>query len=239
MSKELIIITGAGGGIGKAIAIAFSKKNYSLLLIDRSGRAASLGLPDSISARVDVADPGLFNTAVRDAEARFGPADAIVNNAGVMLLGQLDTQNPSEWQKMLDVNVMGVLNGIRSVLPGMISRKKGTIINISSIAGRKTFPNHAAYCATKFGVHALTENLREEVAKHAIRCMTIAPGVVETGLLGHTTSNEIKDAYSKWKTTMPSVLKPEDVANAVVFAYEQPQHVCIRELVIGPTGQEP
>src|SRR3546814_763757 len=100
---------------------------------------------------------------------------------------------------MVNVNVVGVLNGMQAVLAGMIERQSGTIINISSIAGRKAFPNHAAYCATKFGVHALTETVREEVSAHNVRCITVAPGVVETELLSHTTSDAIKEGYQKWK----------------------------------------
>jgi NADP-dependent 3-hydroxy acid dehydrogenase YdfG len=188
---------------------------------------------------VDVSDLAAFEKAVAEAEQAFGPVGGLVNNAGLMLLGQLESQDPGEWRKMFDVNVFGVLNGIKSVLGRMIERKSGTIINISSIAGRKTFPDHAAYCATKFAVHALTENMRQETAKHGVRCITIAPGVVETNLLSHTTSTEIKDSYKDWKQQMGGGLRPEDIANAVVFAHEQPKHVCIRELVIAPTSQEP
>lgn len=238
MKGSLVIVTGAGGGIGKAIAQTFSDAGYSLLLIDRSGKSAELNLPRSKSVKVDVSDLKKFKAEVDLAEKEFGPASAIINNAGLMLLGSIDNQEPSEWDKMFQVNLTGVLNGTRTVLPGMIKRKSGSIINISSIAGRKTFANHAVYCATKFGVHALTENLREEVAHHGVRCITIAPGVVETGLLDHTTSTEIKDAYRQWKTTMPSVLQPIDVARSTLFAFEQPAHVCIREIVIGPTAQQ-
>ena len=141
---------------------------------------------------------------------------------------------------MMNVNVIGVLNGMQAVLSRMIDRRAGTIINISSIAGRKTFGNHAAYCATKFGVHALTETVREEVSSSGIRCITVAPGVVETELLSHTTSEEIKAGYQQWKEEglRNQPLTSEDVARSVVFVYAQPPHVCIRELVIGPTFQQ-
>jgi NADP-dependent 3-hydroxy acid dehydrogenase YdfG len=239
LMKELVIVTGAGSGIGKATAIEFSAAGHPLLLLDRSGRSQELSLPNTICKKVDVADLDAFQSAVNEAEQKYGPVSCIVNNAGIMLLGQLDTQNPNEWKKMLEVNVLGVLNGIKIVLPKMKERKKGTIINVSSIAGRKTFANHSVYCATKFGVHALTENLREEVAKFGVRCVTIAPGVVETDLLSHTTSTEIKDGYSEWKKKMGQALNPSDVARSILFAYQQPSHVCIREIVLGPTTQEP
>jgi NADP-dependent 3-hydroxy acid dehydrogenase YdfG len=238
-SKELVVVTGAGSGIGKAIALRFAREGYPLLLLDRSGACGALDLPNSMARKVDVCDLSAFESAVNEAERVFGPVGGIVNNAGVMLLGQVESQAPTEWRKMLDVNVIGVFNGVKAVLSKMIARRSGTIINISSIAGKKTFPDHAAYCATKFAVHALTENLRQETAKHGIRCVTIAPGVVETALLSHTTSSAIKDSYTEWKRQIGGGLRPEDIANAVLFAHIQPSNVCIRELVIAPTNQEP
>jgi NADP-dependent 3-hydroxy acid dehydrogenase YdfG len=154
-----------------------------------------------------------------------------------MLLGAAHEQAPSEWKTMLDVNVMGLLNGIHLVLAGMKQRQHGTIINVSSIAGRKTFPSHAAYCGTKFAVHAVSENIREEVAGDNVRVTVIAPGAVETELLSHTTSQEIKDGYEVWKEEMGGVLNTQNIADAVAYAYGQPQNVCIREVVLAATGQ--
>lgn len=154
-----------------------------------------------------------------------------------MLLGAMAKQDPDEWQRMLDVNVKGLLNGIHAVLAGMVARGRGTIINISSIAGRKTFPNHVAYCGTKFAVHAISENLREEVAASGVRVITIAPGAVETELLGHTTDEAIKAGYQEWKQQMGGVLEADDVAEAIAYAYGQPQRVCVREIVLAATGQ--
>lgn len=140
---------------------------------------------------------------------------------------------------MYDVNVMGLLNGIHAVLPSMKARKQGTIINVSSVAGKKTFPNHAAYCGTKFAVHAMSENLREEVAEDGVRVITIAPGAVETELLSHTTDKDIVDGYEEWKTSMGGAILADDIARSTLFAYQQPQNVCIRELVIAATKQQP
>ncbi len=140
---------------------------------------------------------------------------------------------------MFDVNVLGLLNGMHAVLADMKDRNYGTIVNISSIAGKKTFPNHAAYCGTKFAVHAISENVREEVAASNVRVTTIAPGAVETALLSPTTSNEIKEGYDAWKVDMGGVLAADDVARAVLFAYPQPQSVCIREIALAPTKQQP
>lgn len=240
MSKPLVVITGASSGFGKATACSLSEKGYPLLLIARRlERLEALNLPNTICAKVDVTDREALVKAITDAEDKFGPVDCIVNNAGVMLLGQAHEQNPSEWQKMIDVNMVGLLNGIYAVLPNMRERKQGTIINISSVAGRKTFPNHAVYCGTKFAVHAMSENIREEVASDNVRVVVIAPGAAETELLSHTTSDTIKEGYSQWKEQMGGVMSSQDVANSIVFAYEQPQDVCIREIVLAPTRQEP
>lgn len=238
--KKLVVITGASSGIGEAIARRFSEEGHPLLLVARRvKRLEALNLPNTLCEKVDVTDQASLITAIEKAEAQFGPADVLVNNAGVMLLGQIDTQDAAEWKRMFDVNVLGLLNGMHSVLASMKARNSGTIINISSIAGKKTFPDHAAYCGTKFAVHAISENVREEVAASNVRVTTIAPGAVETELLSHTTSQDIKDGYDAWKVDMGGVLAADDVARAVMFAYQQPQNVCIREIALAPTKQQP
>jgi len=238
--KRLIVVTGASSGIGEAIAKLFSSQGHPLLLLARRvEKLEALALPRTLCEKVDVTDKASFERAIAKAEAQYGPTDCLVNNAGLMLLGQVDTQVSSEWQKMFDVNVMGLLNGMQAVLVPMKARNSGTIINISSIAGRKTFGDHAAYCGTKFAVHAISENVREEVADSNIRVTIIAPGAVETELLSHTTSDEIKDGYGTWKESMGGALVADDIARSVVFAYHQPQGVCIREIVVAATRQQP
>lgn len=238
MKPALIIITGASSGIGAATAKLLSSQGHPLLLLARRlDRLQALNLPNTLCKAVDITDRSALLAAVAEAEAQFGPADGIINNAGLMLLGEMRQQAPAEWEQMLDVNVKGLLNGIHAVLAGMVERKHGTIINISSIAGRKTFPNHAAYCGTKFAVHAISENLREEVAGSDVRVITIAPGAVETELLSHTSSDEIKAGYGEWKDSMGGVLAADDVAQAISYAYHQPQNVCVREIVLAATRQ--
>ncbi|PKH51581.1 oxidoreductase [Tenacibaculum sp. Bg11-29] len=240
LNKKLIIITGASSGIGEATAKLFSKKGHPLLLLARRiDIIKAFNLPNALCEKVDVTDINAVKNAVIKAETQFGNADCIINNAGLMLLGDIATQDPLEWKKMFDVNILGLLNGMQVVLPKMKANQSGTIINISSIAGRKTFPNHAAYCGTKFGVHAITENAREEAASANVRMVTIAPGAVETELLSHTTSNEIKNGYEAWKNDMGGVLNPNDISNAIWYAYKQPQGVNIREIVIAATKQQP
>lgn len=238
--KKLIVVTGASSGIGKAIAIKFSQLGYPLLLLARRvDKLLELNLPNTICKQLDVTDLSEFQKVIDEAEASFGAVDLLVNNAGVMLLGRIDAQNASDWQTMMNTNVIGVLNGVKTVINGMISRHGGTIVNISSIAGRKTFPDHAAYCATKFAVHALSENIRGEIANSNVRMTIIAPGVVETELLSHTTDQNIIDNYKSWKqNTIEQGLNPDNIADCVVFAYNQPQNVCIREIVVADTRQD-
>ncbi|CAF0833226.1 unnamed protein product [Adineta steineri] len=238
-NKSLVVITGASSGIGEAAARSFSQAGHPLLLLARRlDRLEALKLPNTICEKVDVTDLDQIKTAVAKAEKQYGPVDCLINNAGVMLLGLCDTQDPKQWEQMIQVNMMGVLNGIHVVLAGMKERRHGTIMNVSSVAGRKTFPNHAVYCGTKFGVHAFTEQIREEASSYNVRFINIAPGVVETELLSHTTSKEIVSDYQDWKKQMAEPLVSEDIANSMIFAYQQPQRVCIREILICPTKQE-
>ncbi|WP_079228558.1 SDR family oxidoreductase [Pseudomonas putida] len=237
--KPLVVITGASSGIGLATARLLSRRGHALLLLARRLEPMlQLQLPNSLALSVDVSDRAAVLAAVAQAEQRFGPVDAIINNAGVMLLGSIATQDPGEWDRMLDINVRGLLNGIHAVAAGMVERKHGTIINVSSVAGRKTFPNHVAYVGTKFAVSGLSENLREELSPSNVRVITIEPGAVETELLSHTSDEAIKAGYNDWKQGMGGVLTADNIAEVIDFAYGQPQSVCIREIVVCATRQQ-
>lgn len=237
--KKLVVITGASSGFGRETAIKLSKEGHPLLLLARRvEKCEELNLPNTLCKKVDVTDMETFRAAIKEAEEKFGKVDCIINNAGVMLLGVAADQEVSEWDRMIDVNIKGLLNGIHLVLKDMVERNNGTIINISSIAGRKIFGNHAVYCGTKYAVHAITDAVREEVCGSNVRVIVIAPGACETELLSHTTSDDIKSSYGEWKDAMEGALEPEHVANAIIYAYQQPQHVCIREIVIAKTGQD-
>lgn len=236
--KPLVVITGASSGIGAAMAQHFADAGHALLLIARRlDRIEALGLENAMCRSVDVTDTAALRAAVTEAEAAYGPVDLLINNAGLMQLGQLDTQDPTEWQNMFDVNVLALLNATQVVLGGMKARGAGTILNVSSIAGKKSFPNHAAYVGTKFAVSSISENLREEVSGDGVRVMTICPGAVETELLGHTTDQDIIDGYEAWKEDMGGVLVADDIARTALFMYSQPQNVNIRDVVIAATRQ--
>lgn len=237
--KKLVVITGASSGIGANLAKMFEKNGHPTLLLSRRlEEMEKLNIKNSLCKSVDVTDLEGMKNAIREAEEKFGPVDCLVNCAGIMLLGHPEEQLYDEWDKMIDVNVKGVLTGTNILLKDMINRNEGTIINISSIAGRKTFDNHAVYCGTKFAVHAMTENIRKEVADKNVRVITIAPGVVETPLLSHTTDNGIVSDYSGWKETINGGLDPNEISRCVEFAYTMPQDVCVREIVIAKTKQQ-
>jgi NADP-dependent 3-hydroxy acid dehydrogenase YdfG len=237
--KPLVAITGASSGIGEAIARRFNEADHPLLLLARRiERLEALGLPNARCERVDVTDPEALHGAIARAEAEYGPVDCLVNNAGTMMLGQIDTQDRAEWELMYAVNVLAVLDGMQAVLASMKERQSGTIININSTSGRATFPDHAAYTGTKFAVSGITENVRQEVASSGVRVISICPGATRSEIMGFTTSDSIRERYEDWRSEFGGVLDADDVARAVLFAYQQPQYVCVREIVIAPTRQE-
>jgi len=238
--NKLVIITGASSGIGAATARAFSKAGYPLLLLARRlDKMEALALPNALCRQVDVLDRDALKSAIAEAEAQFGPAEVLINNAGIMLNGDPSKQSPEEWDRMIDVNLKGVMNGIHAVLPGMVARESGTIVNIGSIAGRKTFGAQSVYCGTKFGVHAITETIREEVSQKNVRLITIAPGMVGTELIEGSTDEAAKAGWLAYAEQIGGPLVPEDIAEAILYACQAPQRVCVREIVICPTRQEP
>lgn len=238
MTKELIVVTGASSGIGEAIAKTFSELGHPLLLIARRvERLEALKLPNSLSEKVDVTDKAAFEAAVAKAEEKFGPVGALVNNAGVFAPGRVEEQDASDWKRMFDVNVTGLLNGMQAVLVRMKERNSGTIINISSVAARTVFPNMAVYAGSKFAVRAITEGVRQEVASTNVRVTTISPGAVETEIFEHNSDEQFKEQLDQWRTFTGGFLKGEDVARAAVYIYEQPQEVCIRDITLAPTKQ--
>lgn len=240
MNNKLVIITGASSGFGAEVAKILSKKGYSLaLLARRKDRLEGLNIQNALCIEADVTSRDQVFSAVETAEKHFGTdVDCIINNAGVMLLGELDKQEAEEWDTMIDINIKGVINGMQSVLPSMRRRKTGTIINISSLAGQRSYQYHSAYSATKFAVHGLSDSVRWEVAPDNVRVVTISPGAAETELVSHISDEFIKQDYTEWKQSIGGVISAEEVAQTIVFAYELPQSVCIRDLKVAPTRQQ-
>ncbi|MBF1994388.1 SDR family oxidoreductase [Serratia symbiotica] len=239
MKNKLVVITGASSGFGAEAARVLSSKGYYLaLLARRVDKLRAMNLENSLCFNVDVACRDQVFHAIRQAEEQFGDVDCIINNAGVMLLGELEYQDHDEWNRMIDTNIKGVINGMQAVLPSMRKRKTGTIINISSLAGQKTYQYHAAYCATKFAVHGLSESVRWEVAPDNVRVITISPGAAETELINHISDDFVKNDYINWKESIGGAISEKDVVDSIIFCYELPQSVCVRDLKIAPTRQQ-
>jgi NADP-dependent 3-hydroxy acid dehydrogenase YdfG len=139
---------------------------------------------------------------------------------------------------MIDINVNGVMNGVHAVMDGMIKRRHGTIVQMSSIAGRKVYPDHTVYCGTKYFVHGMSDSLREHLAPHDVRVIVISPGVIETEVLDHVTDKTTLANYRTNKMKMGGGIGAEHVAQSILFAYKLPQNVLIQEICITPTRQE-
>ncbi len=239
MAKPLVVITGASSGIGEATARAFGREGHPLLLLARRvDRMEALGLPDAMVRGVDVRDRAAVVAAVGEAEDRFGPVDCLFNNAGIARLGDVTRQDPEDWDESIAINVNGVMNAIHAVMPGMVARRTGTIVNMSSIAGRKTYPDHTIYCGTKYFVHGMSDSLRAQLAPHDVRVIVISPGVIETEVLDHVKDGGTLAAYRANKVRIGGGIGADHVAESVLFAYRMPQNVLVQEICITPTRQE-
>lgn len=237
MSK-VVLITGASSGIGAAIARELGAAGATLALgarrVDRleelAAEVRALGA-EVLAGRVDVTDRNDVAAFADAARTAYGRIDVIVNNAGVMPLSPMAAMKVEEWERMIDVNIKGVLWGVAAVLPEMTARRSGHIINISSIGGFQVAPTAAVYCATKYAVRAISDGLRQE--NDAIRVTCICPGVVESELANTITDPEAAEAMRLYRAI---ALKPGSIARAVRFAIEQPDEVDVSEIVVRPTA---
>ena len=236
--KSLVVITGASSGIGAAAARTFSEAGHPLLLVSRRlERMNDLNLPKTLAKSVDVMDEVVFRDAVVEAEALYGPVDLLVNNAGYMNLEHSAQQSPEEWRRQFEVNCIGLLNCTSVIFPEMIKRKTGTIINIGSTAGRNIYDNHTAYNGTKHAVHAMSEGLRREGSPHNVRVIVVAPGMVDSELTSGTSNQQILKDREAYRQSIGGALSGEDISQAMLFAYQQPQNVCVWEIAVAPTKQ--
>lgn len=238
INDKVVLITGASSGIGEAAARLIAAKGAHVVLgarrIDRLQQLVSEIRAEggSASARaLDVTDLDSMQAFVEFAKAQYGKIDVIINNAGVMPLSPLNSLKVEEWNRMLDVNVRGVLHGIAAVLPGMEAQGHGQVINISSIGGLSVSPTAAVYCATKYAVRAISDGLRQETDK--IRVTVVCPGVVESELADTITDDTARDAMRTFRRV---ALEADAIARALVYAIEQPDDVDVSELVVRPTA---
>ncbi|MFH0765130.1 MAG: SDR family oxidoreductase [Calditrichota bacterium] len=241
---QTVFITGASSGIGEACARTFAAEGAKLILCARRGdRLERLAkeLADAHQTPVwrqsmDVRDRDAVNRLVAALPPEFVAVDVLINNAGgAKGFEPIAQGDPEDWDWMLDTNVKGLLHVTKALLPGMIVRNRGHIINIGSIAGRQVYPNGGVYCAAKFAVRALTQGLLMELVNTNIRVTTVDPGLVETEFSLVRFQGDKNRADSVYKGYIP--LKASDVADAVVFCAARPAHVNISELVIMPTAQ--
>jgi NADP-dependent 3-hydroxy acid dehydrogenase YdfG len=244
INDKIALITGASSGIGYVTSIALSKAGAKVVAgarrVDRleelKRNVEQMG-NEIIIQKLDVTNRDDCNNFVKAAVEKYGKVDILVNNAGLMPLSFVKNLKVEEWDRMIDVNIKGVLYCTAAVIPFMIKSNSGHIVNISSIAGRIVFPAGNVYCATKHAVTAFSEGLRQELSvKNNIRVTCIEPGVVETELTSTITDTNLEKFVESVKK-MES-LKAEDIANSILFALQAPDHVNINEIMIRPVKQD-
>jgi len=234
---KIVLVTGASSGIGVGIACELAAAGATVVLgarrtdkLEAVAQEIRASGGKVMTRRLDVTDRADVTAFADAALAEFGRIDVIVNNAGVMPLSPMASLKVDEWDRMVDVNIKGVLYGIAAVLPGMIAQGSGQIINIASIGALSVSPTAAVYCATKFAVRAISDGLRQE--HDSLRVTCIHPGVVESELADTITDSVAAEAM---KTYRAIALKPDAIARAVRFAIEQPEDVDVNEIVVRPT----
>jgi NADP-dependent 3-hydroxy acid dehydrogenase YdfG len=238
LDNKVVAVTGASSGIGEAIAVACADAGAKVALAARrADRIAALAERiGGLAIPTDVSDEQQATAFVQRTEDELGGVDVLVNNAGVMLLGPIAHAPTEEWRRMVDANVFGVLYCTHAALPGMLERESGTIVNVSSVAGRFARAFSGVYNLTKFGVGAFSEALRQEVTGQGVRVVVVEPGAVATELIDQNRDEVAQGIRHMLKDVEP--LTPEDIANAVLYAIAQPHNVSINEVLVRPTYQE-
>jgi NADP-dependent 3-hydroxy acid dehydrogenase YdfG len=243
LSGKAVAITGASSGIGEATALTLAKAGASVALgARRKDRIDELAarIEDeggtAVALEVDVSDEAAARGFVEAAHERLGRVDVLVNNAGVMLLGPVEQADSDDWRTMINVNLLGVLYCTHAALPIMLGQESGDIVNISSVAGRFARAGNAVYAATKFGVGAFSEGLRNEITERGVRVTLIEPGFVDTELQSHNTG-EVLETLEAMREHLRDPLRAQDIANGILYAVSQPPNVSINEVLIRPTRQ--
>lgn len=235
---KVIALTGASSGIGAACAQRLASQGHQLVVgarrLDRLERLA-----EEVRAAGGRIDIHTLDVTRRDSVQAFADAaltahghiDVMINNAGVMPLSPMAALRVEEWDRMIDVNIRGVLHGIAAVLPAMTARSQGHIINVSSIGGFSVVPTAAVYCATKYAVRAISDGLRQEHDKLRVTC--VYPGVVESELADSITDADAAEAMKAYRRI---ALKPEAIAAAIEYVIAQPGDVDVNDIVVRPTA---
>lgn len=242
LQNKTAVITGASSGIGAATALELARHGVNIVAaaLDQDGLDRVI---ESIKSEgghaaglvTDVTRPEDTQALVKYAMEAFGPVDILINNAGLMLFSSWSDVVWDDWNKMVDVNIKGYLNAIAAVLPGMLEKKDGQILNMASVAGHQVDAGAGIYSATKFFVHAMTESMRKDLGVNkGIRVNTISPGVINTGWADKVSDPEGRKIAQELTKI---AISPQDVASAVVYALNQPKNVTVNDLIISPTRQ--
>ncbi|ELS6682440.1 SDR family oxidoreductase [Salmonella enterica] len=242
IENKVVVITGASSGLGEATALYLAEKGAKLVLsarrkdrLDKLAARIVANGGEALVVEADVTRKSDVQNIIDKAMAAFGRVDVVVNNAGLMAIAPLSLTKTDEWDRMIDINIKGVLYGIAAALPVFEQQKSGHFINIASVAGIKVFsPGGTVYSGTKFAVKAISEGLRHEVGPH-IRTTTICPGAIDSELkLGSSDEQSSKFVIDFYQQAIPA----DSVARAIAYAIEQPADVDINEIVLRPTCQE-
>ncbi len=240
-SSRIVMITGASSGIGEACARAFASLGDRLILAARrmdrlETLAAELDMPTHL-IELDVRDRSTVESVIADLPADWSDIDVLVNNAGLSRgLEPVHQGNRDDWEEMIDTNIKGLLWLTRAVVPGMVSRDCGHVINIGSVSGHDVYPGGAVYCGTKYAVHAITTGLRIDLKGTRVRCTTVDPGMVESEFSLVRFHGDADKADPVYRNFPP--LQPGDVAEAVVWSASRPAHVNVGEIILWPTDQK-
>jgi len=244
LKGKVAAVTGASSGIGRATALALARAGARVLAgarrTDRlEALASEIGAAggEALARPLDVTDRASCGAFVEAAASEWGPVEILVNNAGLMPLSFVKRLKVDEWERMVDVNIKGVLYMTAAALPAMTAARSGHIVNVSSVAGRLVFPAGSVYCGTKHFVTAFSEGLRQELsARSGIRVTCIEPGVVATELTGTITDESLASFVEGAKKM--EALKSEDIAASILYALGAPPHVNVNEVLIRPREQE-
>lgn len=242
MSQRIALITGATSGIGEATARLLANHSFKLILCGRrKDRLEELQKQLQKKTEVtvlsfDVRDRNAVKHSIQSLDDQWKKIDVLINNAGnAHGLAPIQSGNVDDWDAMIDINVKGLLYVSHEVLPVMVERNSGHIINLGSIAGKEAYPNGNVYCASKFGVDAITKGMRIDLNAHGIKVTAIHPGLVETEFSLVRFKGDEERANSVYKGYEP--LKPEDIADLILFALTRPVHVVVADLVVFPVAQ--
>jgi NADP-dependent 3-hydroxy acid dehydrogenase YdfG len=243
LRDKVVVITGASSGLGEATARLLAADGAAVVLgARRTERLKSLiaeltfSGARAIYSPTDVTIPEQVSELVSRAIEEYGRIDVMINNAGLMAHSPLERARVSDWDRMIDVNIKGVLYGLAAALPHMKARRSGHIINVSSVAGHKVRPAGAVYSATKHAVRVISEGLRQEVKPYNIRTTIISPGMIDTELIGGISEPDLAERYKE--AYRQSALPPEAFAKIVAFAISQPDDIDVNEILFRPTSQE-